>query len=54
MHGLPIENKVEHLMNIQSKQEIEEIGIDKFVDKCREFAIENKIAMEKEFDQVGV
>ena len=38
MHGLPIENKVEHLMDIQSKQEIEEIGIDKFVDKCREFA----------------
>ena len=55
MHGLPIENKVEHLMGIQSKQEIEEeIGIDKFVDKCREFAIENKIAMEKEFDQLGV
>ena len=54
MHGLPIENKVEHLMGIQSKQEIEEIGIDKFVDKCREFAIENKIAMEDEFDQLGV
>ena len=55
MHGLPIENKVEHLMGIQSKQEIEEeIGIDKFVDKCKEFAIENKIAMEHEFDQLGV
>ena len=55
MHGLPIENKVEHLMGIQSKQEIEEdIGIDKFVNKCREFAIENKIAMEKEFDELGV
>ena len=55
MHGLPIENKVEHLMGIQSKQEIEEeIGIDKFVDKCREFALENKLAMEDEFDQLGV
>ena len=55
MHGLPIENKVEHLMGIQSKQEIEEeIGIDKFVDKCREFAMENKVAMEHEFDQLGV
>ena len=48
MHGLPIENKVEHLMDIQSKQEIEEIGIDKFVDKCREFALENKVAMEQQ------
>ena len=55
MHGLPIEHKVEQLMNIKSKQEIEEsIGIAKFVDKCREFAIENKIAMENEFDQLGV
>ena len=55
MHGLPIENKVEHIMDIQSKQDIEEnIGIAKFVDKCREFAIENKIAMESQFDQLGV
>ena len=55
MHGLPIEHKVEQLMNIKSKQEIEEnIGIANFVDKCREFAIENKIAMEAEFDQLGV
>ena len=55
MHGLPIENKVEHLMGIQSKQEIEEeIGIATFVDKCREFAMENKVAMEQEFDQLGV
>lgn len=54
MHGLPIEHKVEELMNIKSKQEIEEIGIDNFVNKCKEFAIENKIAMEKEFDDLGV
>ena len=55
MHGLPIEHKVEQLMDIKSKQEIEDsIGIAKFVDKCREFAIENKLAMEKEFDQLGV
>lgn len=54
MHGLPIEHKVEQLMNIKSKQEIEEIGIDTFVDKCKEFAIENKTAMEKEFDDLGV
>ena len=55
MHGLPIENKVEHLMDIQSKQDIEEkIGIAAFVDKCREFAMENKVAMEEQFDQLGV
>ena len=55
MHGLPIEHKVEQLMDIKSKQEIEEkVGIANFVDKCREFAIENKIAMEEQFDQLGV
>ncbi|MCQ2972577.1 MAG: isoleucine--tRNA ligase, partial [archaeon] len=55
MHGLPIENKVEHLMNIKSKQEIEEeIGIATFVDKCKEFAIENKDLMTQQFEDLGV
>lgn len=55
MHGLPIEHKVEELMGIKSKQEIEDdIGIAEFVDKCKEFAITNKLAMENEFDDLGV
>ena len=55
MHGLPIEHKVEQLMGIKSKQEIEEeVGIANFVDKCKEFAMDNKIAMEHEFDDLGV
>ena len=55
MHGLPIEHKVEQLMDIKSKQEIEDkVGIANFVDKCKDFAIENKKAMEDEFDDLGV
>ena len=55
MHGLPIENKVEQLLGIKSKQEIEDtIGIAEFVDKCKEFAMDNKVAMEHEFDDLGV
>lgn len=55
MHGLPIEHKVEELMGIKSKQEIEDkIGIAEFVNKCKEFAMENKVAMEDEFDKLGV
>ena len=55
MHGLPIEHKVEELMGIKSKQEIEDnIGIDTFVEKCKEFAMDNKKAMESEFDDLGV
>jgi isoleucyl-tRNA synthetase len=54
-HGLPIEHKVEGLMGLKSKKEIEErIGIENFVNKCKEFAIENKGLMTKQFEMLGV
>lgn len=54
-HGLPIEHKVEGIMGIKSKKEIEDsIGIDTFVEKCREFAIENKALMTQQFKMLGV
>ena len=41
-HGLPIENKVEKILNVKSKQDIiEKIGEDKFIDECRKFSIKN-------------
>ncbi|MCK5039483.1 MAG: isoleucine--tRNA ligase [Candidatus Aenigmarchaeota archaeon] len=40
-HGLPIENKVEKLLDVKSKQDIiEKIGEDKFIDECRKFSIQ--------------
>lgn len=55
MHGLPIEHKVEELMGIKSKQEIEsKIGISTFVEKCKEFAFKNKLEMTKQFQSLGV
>jgi isoleucyl-tRNA synthetase len=54
-HGLPIEHKVEGLMGLKSKKEIEDkIGIDIFVKKCREFAIQNKSLMTEQFELLGV
>ncbi|MDR1722277.1 MAG: isoleucine--tRNA ligase [Methanobrevibacter sp.] len=54
-HGLPIEHKVEELLNIKNKQEIEEeYGIDNFVNKCKEFALENRDAMTEQFKGLGV
>ncbi|MCD7782254.1 MAG: isoleucine--tRNA ligase [Methanosphaera sp.] len=54
-HGLPIEHKVEELLDIKSKQEIEEkYGIDNFVDQCRDFAIQNKSDMTQQFEKMGV
>jgi isoleucyl-tRNA synthetase len=35
-HGLPIENIVEKKLNISGKKQIEEIGVDKFNEACRE------------------
>ncbi|MTK63066.1 MAG: isoleucine--tRNA ligase [Methanobacterium sp.] len=54
-HGLPIEHKVEGILGLKSKKEIEEtIGIENFVNKCKEFAIENKGLMTKQFEMLGV
>src|SRR6266540_3172521 len=40
MHGLPIEVQVEKTLGITNKQEIEELGIAKFIDTCRSFSLE--------------
>jgi len=54
-HGLPIEHKVEQLLEIENKQEIEEnIGIANFVAKCKEFAMKNKDLMTQQFESLGV
>ncbi len=54
MHGLPIEVKVEKAMDLDSKREIEEIGVEKFIDKCKEFAKENLDKMRDQFKMLGV
>jgi isoleucyl-tRNA synthetase len=41
-HGLPIENMVERELGIKSKKEIEEMGIDKFIQTCHSHAEDKK------------
>ena len=54
-HGLPIEHKVEQLMGIKNKQQIEDdIGIANFVEKCKEFSMENMDVMTQQFKDLGV
>ena len=53
MHGLPIEVRVEQELKIKSKKEIEE-NVVQFVEKCREFALENLDNMSKQFSELGV
>ncbi|MCD6156992.1 MAG: isoleucine--tRNA ligase [Euryarchaeota archaeon] len=53
-HGLPIEVKVESTLGIKRKAEIYELGVDKFVEKCREFAKKHLEIMTEEFKRIGI
>ena len=54
-HGLPIEVKVEQLLGVKSKKEIEErIGVENFIEQCRKFALLNANAMTNWFKELGV
>ena len=54
-HGLPIEVKVEQKLGVKVKREIEErIGIDKFVQECKNLALKNLKSMTKWFKELGV
>jgi isoleucyl-tRNA synthetase len=53
-HGLPIENKVEQKMGFKSKQDIEDFGIEKFVQECRKFATEFIDIQNQQYIDLGV
>jgi len=54
-HGLPIENKVEKKLGLQTKKEIlEKVGIERFVKECQAFALENIKPMIADFKRLGV
>ncbi len=53
-HGLPIENKVEQKMGFKSKQDIEDFGIEKFVQECRKFATEFIEIQNQQYIDLGV
>lgn len=55
MHGLPIEVLVEQKLGIKHKKEIEtKIGMKRFLDECKKFALENLKIMEGQFKRLGV
>ncbi|MDD5416728.1 MAG: isoleucine--tRNA ligase, partial [Candidatus Aenigmarchaeota archaeon] len=53
-HGMPIENKVQKELGLRTKQEIEQIGIEKFIKKCSEWATKYVDVMGEEFNGLGV
>src|SRR5437870_1816301 len=54
MHGLPIEVQVEKTLGITNKKEIEELGIEKFVNTCRTFATDLLKKMTAQFQSLGI
>ncbi len=51
--GLPIENAVEKELGIKSKQDIEKLGVGKFVSACRKLAEKNKPAWIELYRNLG-
>jgi isoleucyl-tRNA synthetase len=55
MHGLPIEVLVERTLGITNKRQIEEeVGVARFVQTCRQYALERLRKMTEEFRELGV
>ncbi|MCX8196901.1 MAG: isoleucine--tRNA ligase [Candidatus Micrarchaeota archaeon] len=53
-HGLPIEVKVEQTLNISNKRQIEELGVEAFIQKCKAFATQYIGIISQQFIRCGV
>jgi len=54
MHGLPIEVQVEQLLKFKTKKDVLSFGVDNFISKCRNFALENLKVQENQFINLGI
>ncbi len=52
-HGLPVENEMEKELNLSSKTEIEEYGIDKFNESCRGIVLRYTSEWEEVVNRMG-
>lgn len=54
-HGLPIEVKVEEKLGLETKRDVEQkIGVEKFIEQCRQWAIDHIKLMTEQFKRLGV
>jgi isoleucyl-tRNA synthetase len=53
-HGLPIENKVEEMLGLKTKSDIERFGIQNFIEECRKFSTKFIDVMSNQFSNLGV
>ena len=52
-HGLPVELEVEKALGLDSKDQIEEYGVEAFIEKCKESVWKYKAEWEQMSDRVG-
>ncbi|MDD5317314.1 MAG: isoleucine--tRNA ligase [Candidatus ainarchaeum sp.] len=53
-HGLPIEEKVERSLKFKSKKDIEDYGVERFIEKCKEYSTKYIGTMSGDFKSLGV
>jgi len=54
MHGLPTSKKVMAKLGIESKEEIEKMGVDKFIKECKNYAVTTMNKMTQDYYKWGV
>ncbi|QZA89389.1 isoleucine--tRNA ligase [Salinarchaeum sp. IM2453] len=54
MHGLPIETKVEEKLGFENKKDIEDFGMENFIEECNSFAHEQLDGLQSDFQSLGV
>jgi isoleucyl-tRNA synthetase len=54
MHGLPIEHATEKKLGLSGKEDIENYGISKFIEQCKNLCVENMKLMNEDFNKLGV
>jgi len=54
MHGLPIEVQVEQILKFKTKKDVLKFGVDNFIVKCRNYALENLKIQENQFKNLGI
>ncbi len=54
MHGLPTAHKVMENVGLETKEDIEEYSVEKFIKKCEEYSIKYMKKMNDDFKRLGV
>lgn len=54
MHGLPTENKVQKKFDLQTKKDILDFGVEKFIHECIKFSLEGAAFMSEDLWKMGV